>query len=285
MSVHISPIANSITHDNGTNFSVKRLELEKFEGFQSAIKGLDHFYMTGPTFAPHPHAGFSAISYLFEDSEGKLRNRDSLGNDFIAKAGELIWSQAGNGIIHDELPEYVGKTVHGIQLFINLSSKHKHIPPQVFHLKNEEIPTAKNQDNTSVRILSGEYQEVKSPIQPAEDVDFFDIHLERKMTYTVQENWNVTVYVLSGALEIKSKKNTQTITLNNDQAICIQTIDEEVKLEFVSTQSPAQLLLIASPSQSEPIAIYGPFIMNSEAELKDAYDRYRFGQMGKLIKL
>ena len=66
--------------------------------------GLDHYRMSGPTFAPHPHAGFSAVSYVFEDSKGGLRNRDSLQHDLVIEPGAMVWTQAGSGVVHDEFP-------------------------------------------------------------------------------------------------------------------------------------------------------------------------------------
>lgn len=285
MSIQVSPIASSIAHDNGSNFFVRRLELEKFENLNTPIQGLDHFYMTGPTFAPHPHAGFSAISYIFQDSVGKLRNRDSLGNDFLVEAGELVWSQAGTGIIHDETPAIIGQTVHGIQLFINLTSKNKHIEPYVFHLKNEEISIYQDDSNNYIRVLSGNYKDIISVINPVEELDFLDISLSNTISYTLKSNWNLTIYLMGGSIDINSKINNKNIILNKNEAISIQSSDEEIKINFLALIPDTHFLIIAGPSQYEPVATYGPFIMNTETELKDAYDRYRFGRMGRLSKL
>lgn len=285
MSIQVSPIASSIAHDNGSNFFVRRLELEKFENLNTPIQGLDHFYMTGPTFAPHPHAGFSAISYIFKDSVGKLRNRDSLGNDFLVEAGELVWSQAGTGIIHDETPATIGQTVHGIQLFINLTSKNKHIEPYVFHLKNEEISIYQDDSNNYIRVLSGNYKDVSSVVNPAEELDFLDISLNDKISYILKSNWNLTIYLMDGSIDINIKINNKNIILNKNEAISIQSSDEEIKINFLALIPDTHFLIVAGPSQYEPVATYGPFIMNTETELKDAYDRYRFGRMGRLSKL
>lgn len=285
MSIQISPIASCIAHDKGSNFFVRRLELEKFENLNTPIQGLDHFHMTGPTFAPHPHAGFSAISYIFQDSVGKLRNRDSLGNDFLVEAGELVWSQAGTGIIHDETPATIGQTVHGLQLFINLTSKNKHIEPSVFHLKNEEISIYQDDSNNYIRVLSGNYNNVISVINPAEDLDFLDISLNEKISYLLKSNWNITFYLLAGSLDVNIKSDNKNIILNKNEAISIQSSDEGITIDLLPLSQNTHFLIIAGLSQYEAVATYGPFIMNTEAELKDAYERYRFGQMGRLSKL
>jgi len=138
MSLQLSPVARAPESSHGGNFSVHRLDLARLEGFLHPILGFDHFRMNGPTFAPHPHAGFSAVSYVFEDSPGALRNRDSLGHDLTVQPGELLWTQAGSGVIHDEVPATRGAPIHGLQLFVNLSSKNKHIEPRMLHFSQGE---------------------------------------------------------------------------------------------------------------------------------------------------
>lgn len=90
---------------------------------------LDHYRMKAITFAPHPHAGFASISYIFEHSRGGLRNRDSLGNDFEVAPGELVWTRAGTGVVHDERPAIVGRDVHGLQIFVNSAAANKAAAP------------------------------------------------------------------------------------------------------------------------------------------------------------
>jgi redox-sensitive bicupin YhaK (pirin superfamily) len=104
VSLELSPVAEAPEARHGARFSANRLDLAALEGFSSPVVGFDHFRMSGPTFAPHPHAGFSAVSYVFEDSAGALHNRDSIGHDLIASAGDVIWTQAGSGVIHEEVP-------------------------------------------------------------------------------------------------------------------------------------------------------------------------------------
>jgi redox-sensitive bicupin YhaK (pirin superfamily) len=83
----------------------------------------DEFRVTGRPFPPHPHAGFSAVTYVLEDSEGKLRSRDSLGNDLVTGPGGIVWTQAGSGLIHEELPADSNRELHAVQVFVNLSSR------------------------------------------------------------------------------------------------------------------------------------------------------------------
>jgi hypothetical protein len=155
MSLQLSPVARAPESSHGGNFSVYRLDLARLEGFVHPILGFDHFRMSGPTFASHPHAGFSAVSFVFEDSPGALRNRDSLGHDLIVQPGELLWTQAGSGVIHDEFPATRGAPIHGLHLFVNLSSKNKHIEPRMLHATIGAIPVSTDEAGNRTRVLTG----------------------------------------------------------------------------------------------------------------------------------
>jgi redox-sensitive bicupin YhaK (pirin superfamily) len=102
---------------------------------------VDHFWMSQPTFAPHPHAGFNAVTYLFEDSQTSFINRDSLGHQVEIAPGDLHWTQAGAGLMHEELPRDMGRAAHGLQIFVNLPAAAKHAPPQVHHVDAADMPT------------------------------------------------------------------------------------------------------------------------------------------------
>ena len=140
MTIQLSPVITSERAELGSGFSARRVEPGRFGCAADPIMGFDHYRMNAVTFAPHPHAGFSAVSYLFEDSEGSLRNRDSLGNDFTVGPGGIVWTQAGTGVQHDELPAEPGREVHGLQIFINLSAAAKDTAPKVMRLDSDAVP-------------------------------------------------------------------------------------------------------------------------------------------------
>ena len=102
--------------------------------------GVDHAWMSAPTFPPHSHAGFSAVSYLFLDSETGVDNRDSLGTRNLIRPGGLHWATAGSGIVHEEVPAEAGKTVHSLQIFVNLAASQKDIAPFALPLEPEDVP-------------------------------------------------------------------------------------------------------------------------------------------------
>lgn len=279
MSLQFSPLAKSVEATHGGNFTAHRLDLKTLDPFIAPIMGFDVFRMSGPTFAPHPHAGFSALSYVFEDSEGSLRNRDSLGHDLIVEPGELLWTQAASGVIHDEFPAQNGAVVHGLQVFVNLSSKHKQLAPQMFHVSQEAVPVADDGAGNRIRILSGRLDEERSPIHPAEDFDFFDIRLRGSWTYSVRRGWNAMLYSLSGV--IKASIDNAERTLDANEAVGVSADGSGGVLRITSNEQ-AQALLLSGQDPREPVAVHGPFIMNTQDELAQAYERYHAGRMGHL---
>jgi hypothetical protein len=144
-------------HGQGTGFNVRRLALDRLRGFVGPVVGFDDFRMKQTTFAPHPHAGFAALTYIYEDSTSGMRDRDSLGNDVIAGPGDLLCTVAGRGVIHDELPSVEGREVNGLQLFINLHSKHKQISPGLIHVKANDVPLHTDSSGNRARILAGKF--------------------------------------------------------------------------------------------------------------------------------
>jgi redox-sensitive bicupin YhaK (pirin superfamily) len=278
MALKLSPVATSPEARHGGHFSARRIDLAALGPYISPVMGFDHFRMSGPTFAPHPHAGFSAVTYLFEDSAGAMHNRDSLGHELVAGAGDVIWTQAAHGAVHDEKPAVNGVTVHGVQIFVNLSSANKHSAPQAFHAPISTIPVV-HDDANRIRVASGSFAGVTGPIKPIEEFLLAEAHLEAPLTYEVKAGWNALVYVVSGAVTVKTGGQERGLWSND--GVGAQSSAEGGVLEIIP-QGPSQILLLSGQDPHEPIAIHGPFIMNSEAELVDAMHRYRTGAMGGL---
>jgi len=275
MSLKFSPAVEAMEAGQSGNFSALRIDLKSLGPFITPVMGFDLYRMSGPTFAPHPHAGFSAVSYVFEDSRGGLRNRDSLGNDLVVEPGDLLWTQAGRGVIHDEFPANNGATVHGLQLFVNLKSKLKGLPPQMFYASAGAIPVAKNEVGNRIRVLSGQLGDLRSPISPAEPFDFFDARLQKTWKYAIRGGWNAMVFVLSGSVALDGR------TISERQALGVQSDGNGDELLIEPTPG-AHILLLSGRDPKEPVAAYGPFIMNTEAEIAHAYERYRAGEMGSI---
>ncbi|WP_052261124.1 MULTISPECIES: pirin family protein [unclassified Pseudomonas] len=282
MSLQFSPIAIAEKAVHGAQFSAHRLDLIALSGFIAPIMGFDHFRMSGPTFAPHPHAGFSAVSYVFEDSAGGLRNRDSLGHDLVIEPGAMVWTQAASGVVHDELPASRGSEVHGLQLFVNLSRDHKNLAPKMLYAAAEDVPVVNGAGGTKIRVLSGRYQDVVGPINPAEPFEFLDVKLTHEGNFEIPRGRNVLFYILSGQVTIGSDDAEHS--LGTHQAIAVRSSSEGAELR-ISTKEDAHLLVLCGVDPMEPVAVYGPFIMNDQSGLQAAYSRYVAGEMGRLSQL
>jgi redox-sensitive bicupin YhaK (pirin superfamily) len=138
---------------------------------------LDHYFMTQPTFAEHPHQGFSAVTYMFEDSAGSFFNEDSQGDRSTIAPGDLHWTQAGSGIRHNETPIEPGKICHGVQMFIDLPLADKSLPAQAFHLPADRIPVYTTATGGRVRVVVGDAHGLTSPLKISTKIRFLDVIL------------------------------------------------------------------------------------------------------------
>lgn len=145
---------------------------------------VDHAWMSAPTFPPHPHAGFSAVSYVFLDSEAGIENRDNIGTHNLIRPGGLHWTTAGRGIVHEEIPAEVGKTVHSLQIFVGLEPQMRGIEPSALSLEPEEVPVVQL-PGVKVRVPVGDFNGVRSSLVPPTDVTMLDISLDESAETTI----------------------------------------------------------------------------------------------------
>jgi redox-sensitive bicupin YhaK (pirin superfamily) len=277
MSGSFSSVVKAVETVQSGSFSVKQVDLSRLG--VAPVMMFDHYRMSGPTFSPHPHAGLSAVSYIFEDSAGAMHNRDSLGHSVDIKPGEIVWTQAGSGIVHDEYPANRGTTVHGLQLFVNLSRKNKFIAPQMLYGRSSAIPMWKDSAGNLVRVLVGELGELHAPVKPVEPFDFFDARLEGRWTYLAKKRRTVMIYVMSGSVTVAADGTKKVLQEGEAVGIRIEKSDESL---LFTPKDTAHLLLLSGENPNEPVAANGPFIMNTQEELDEAFDRYRAGKMGRL---
>lgn len=236
--------------------------------------------MTGRPFEPHPHADFSAVSYVFKDSQGSLRTRDSLGNDFITGPGGIVWAQAGSGVIHEEFPAETGREMHGLQIFVNLSSKKKLASPQVFWLAKSEVPEWRNTVGDRVRVVVGSFEGVSSPLVPAEPFNLLDVELRSEISFGLHNAHNALVYVLTGGVLVSTGGRNQNVEAEHAMALH----GSGGRLMFESSR-PAQLLILSGAEIREPVLVDGSFIMNEPSQIEAAFARYGTGGMGCLPPL
>jgi redox-sensitive bicupin YhaK (pirin superfamily) len=162
---------------------------------------LDHYFMTQPTFAEHPHQGFSAVTYMFEDSEGSFFNEDSQGDRSTIAPGDIHWTQAGSGIRHNETPIEPGKICHGIQMFVDLPVADKSLPAKAFHLTAAQIPVYTTDAGGRVRVVVGEANGVTSPLNISTKIRFLDVILpaNSSIEHKVTADESVFILVVKGS--------------------------------------------------------------------------------------
>lgn len=235
---------------------------------------LDDFRSENPDdyiggFPPHPHRGFETVTYLLA---GKLEHRDNAGHTGILEAGGVQWMTAGRGVIHSEMPQQQDGLMAGFQLWVNLPAKHKMTEPRYQEFDQRDIPLEKRSVGVEIRVVAGETsQHTQGPVSELMTPTlFFDITLDAGARFSepVNENFSAFIYLVEGAIELAGDqiKERRLLVLGNGEQI------------EISALQPSRLILVAGQPLREPIARGGPFVMNSEEEIKQAFKDYQEGR-------
>lgn len=229
---------------------------------------------------PHPHRGFEPITFLLK---GEQLHRDSLGNESVVKAGDVQWTTAGRGVIHAEGPTKAfvenGGELEGIQLWLNLPKSHKMMPANYQHVKNEEIPIIKSKDNkTIVRIVSGELEGKKGLIKTQTPVNSFMVDIEKRGEYfvNIHSSHQALVYLLDGEVLVN---HGTTLMQDANQMIVFNNDGDGFT---ISANGQSKLLVLSGEPLNEPVANWGPYVMNTQTEIMEAMRDYQQGKMGFL---
>ncbi|MBI1423575.1 MAG: pirin family protein [Gammaproteobacteria bacterium] len=235
---------------------------------------LDHFSSDDPDdyiagFPDHPHRGFITLTYMLD---GHMLHRDSMGNHGDLKAGGAQWMKAASGVIHSEMPQQTAGLMRGFQLWINLPGKEKMSEPAYQEFSATAIPEYNN-SGIRVRVLCGEYQGVRGPIEdPFTQVQYFDVRLEAtaQFRHALPADLQAFVYVFEGDARLADSPLPQHsfAVLSGGDAI-----------EAVAGGKGARFILVAGRPLKEPIAQYGPFVMNTTDEIHQAMADYRDGRL------
>ena len=228
-------------------------------------------YIAG--FPDHPHRGFETISYMLE---GRMRHRDSAGHEGMISTGGVQWMTAGRGVIHSELPEQEEGRMEGFQLWLNLAAKDKMRAPWYRDIPTDEIPEFER-DGAKVRVIAGESHGVSGAVQREHtEPVYLDVHLEpgARFEQALPDTHNVFVYVYRGAL----KFDTGCAVPKERMAIFANTPGSD-GVVLTAGEEGARVILVAGKPLNEPIAQYGPFVMNTQAELMQAVRDFQTGQL------
>jgi len=228
-------------------------------------------YIAG--FPPHPHRGFETVTYLLN---GRMRHKDNSGNEGVIEPGGIQWMTAGSGIVHSEMPEQQDGLLEGFQLWINLPGAHKMDRPAYQEHDATNIPT-ETREGTTIKVISGvTSQGTTGPVsQPLTDPLYLDVTLQPDTEFNenLAADHNAFVYVINGELELEDVEGDQ-LKLARDQ-LAVLGKGDTVALKGGDQES--RFLLVAGKPLNEPVARGGPFVMNTEAEVRQAFRDYQSG--------
>ncbi len=227
-------------------------------------------YIAG--FPSHPHRGFETVTYMLE---GNMLHQDHLGNEGLLRSGDVQWMTAARGIIHSEMPQQVDGLMRGFQLWINLPASEKMKSPNYKDISAKNIPIAEN-EQVQIKVIAGEInwnnQLVKGAVHGiSTEPLYLDVRLKAEQTFSLPtpSDHAVLVYVFDGQVEIDN------IAVQSQHMVQMQLGD----LLKVKAKNNAAFLVLAGKPLKEPIAHWGPFVMNTREEIEQAINDYRSGQL------
>jgi redox-sensitive bicupin YhaK (pirin superfamily) len=229
----------------------------------------------------HPHRGFETVTYMLE---GEFEHEDSAGHRGALRAGDVQWMTAGAGIIHSEMPSRrireEGGRVHGFQIWVNLPARLKLTRPRYQEVPGARIPAAATPDGRArVRVIAGEALGVHAVIDTNTPIVYQDWSVDpgADVTVSVPPDHRALVYVFGGDVRVGDQGTTIA-----DGKLALLGAGAAVRLRGGS--QPARLLLLAGVPLGEPVARYGPFVMNTEEEIRQAARDYQSGRMGEITR-
>ena len=226
-------------------------------------------YIAG--FPTHPHRGIETITYM---RSGSFRHKDSRGGGGLLTDGCVQWMTAGKGILHSEMPEESDGLLWGFQLWLSLPAKQKMVEPRYQHLSPEMIPVAKSK-GIEARVISGEYGGARGPAKNHVDAIYLDVSLDKGAEFRIglDEKMCACIYVHTGSVEAGADDGKV-----DEKELAQFEQGTEVEVRGVSKKSG--FLFLASYPNNEPYARGGPFVMNTEEEIRQAFLDYQSGKLG-----
>jgi redox-sensitive bicupin YhaK (pirin superfamily) len=231
----------------------------------------------------HPHRGFETVTYLLS---GDMEHKDSRGHAGRLRAGDVQWMTAGAGVVHAEMPsrEFArdGGRMHAFQLWVNLPKRDKMMKPRYQEIPNSQIPKATSVDGlVTVSVIAGEAMGAKAVIETRTPIIYLHYRIEPggAATQEVPGAYNAFGYVVEGEGLFGAERER----VEDGQMVLFAQDGDEVRIENpADAKATLEVLLIAGVPLNEPVARYGPFVMNTQAEIRQAFDDYRMGRMGAI---
>jgi len=226
---------------------------------------------------PHPHRGFEPVTFLYQ---GGIRHKDSLGNEGILEAGDIQWMTAGRGIIHSERASDSfmenGGTIEGIQLWVNLPAQDKMTKPKYQEIRKNDIPVIAETKVTH-RLISGQWNGQKGIVNTFSPMIIIQTSILSggKTQIPIPENFNACIYILSGEIILNDN-----FDYSAGKMIYFTNRGDGIGIEGLAE---TEILVLCGEPIEEPLAQYGPFVMNSQTEIMEAMRDYQMGKMGFYI--
>jgi redox-sensitive bicupin YhaK (pirin superfamily) len=275
----IQQIIPAIDTSDGAGVRLKRsigqrqtLRLDPFLMLDAFNSANADDYIAG--FPPHPHRGFETVTYMLN---GSMIHRDHMGNEGELVAGGVQWMTAGRGVIHEERPQRSEGLMRGFQLWVNLPAREKMKPAHYQNIEPEQVPQVTLPGGGQARVIAGSLdlgnRVVTGPVSGVvADPVYLDLRLQpnERFSYPVPATHNLFLYPYEGALEVDGRR------ISADQAVVLGNGDE---VSVQASASGASFLLLAGKPIGEPVAQYGPFVMNTPEEIDQAISDYRAGRL------
>jgi len=227
-------------------------------------------YLAG--FPNHPHRGFETVTYMLA---GRMRHGDNQGNEGLLGPGSVQWMTAGRGIVHSEFPEQQEGLMWGFQLWVNLPRTDKMTAPRYQDIQGDKIPEVDLGAGARARVLVGTVNGVAGPVTDvAKEPVYFDLHLDAGASYVAElpAGHNVFAYVYAGDAKVGA---AGTAIARGELALT----SPGAKLPVVAGAEGARLIVVGGRPLKEPVARYGPFVMNTEQEIRQAFADYQAGRL------
>ena len=240
---------------------------------------VDHAPGEGVGTPHHPHRGFETVTYLLE---GELEHRDSLGNHGFLGQGDTQWMTAGRGVIHKEGPSEAfkarGGTLHGLQLWVNLPAAEKMRPASYQDIRATEVAVVEPSEGVTARVIAGEAFGVQGPGRTVTPINYTHLTMApgSGARTAVPADHHVVAYPLVGSFSVPSAHGDDVVV--PEAVMAIFAPGDQVELHGPADGAPAEVILLTGQPLNEPVVREGPFVMNTRAELLQAFEDYNAGR-------
>ena len=239
----------------------------------------DHFGSKNPAdyikgFPMHPHRGIETVTYMIS---GRVNHKDSIGNSGSITDGDIQWMTSGSGIMHEEMPQPIDGEMVGFQLWVNLPARLKMTNPRYQNMASAQIPEIQREDGVKIRVIAGEVDGISGPVKEivAEPV-YLDISIPEGSTFSqpVERGHAAFAYIFEGAGFFEAGAKDSEKSIAHPRLI---VFDDGDLITARASERGVRFLMVSGKPLNEPIARYGPFVMNTEAEIEQALDDLKNG--------